>query len=142
MGRRDRGRADQSTLAKGEINHLPVDWPKMDSLMQQPASDRPRYTVKETKTIMADPLIRARLFTLAPREIIPWHRHSEVTDHYFVLAGILTVQTRFANACRELTIGDHFQITPGKDHTLRNLGATDCRFLLLQGAGRYDWIDC
>jgi quercetin dioxygenase-like cupin family protein len=113
----------------------------MDLRMRQPASDRPSYTVKQTKTIMADPLIRARLFTLAPREIIPWHRHSEVTDHYFVLEGILTVETRPTNRCQELTIGDHFQITPGTDHTLANRGASDCQFLLLQGAGRYDWID-
>jgi tripartite-type tricarboxylate transporter receptor subunit TctC len=28
-----------------------------------------------------------------------------------------------------------------RDHTLANRGASDCQFLLLQGAGRYDWID-
>jgi quercetin dioxygenase-like cupin family protein len=110
--------------------------------MQQHGSDRPRYTVKQTKTIMADPLIRARLFTLAPQEVIPWHHHSEVTDHYFVLEGTLTVEARPANLCQKLTIGDHFQIRPSTDHTLANQDATDCRFLLLQGAGKYDWIDC
>jgi len=113
----------------------------MDSLMQQPASDRPRYTVKQTKTIMADPLIRARLFTLAPQEVIPWHRHSEVTDHYFVLEGNLTVEMRPTNLCQELNIGEHFQIMPGTDHKLANHGGSDCQFLLLQGAGPYDWID-
>lgn len=55
--------------------------------MQQTPSEHPHRTVKRVKTIMANPVMRARVFTLAPRDVIPWHRHSEVTDHYFVLRG-------------------------------------------------------
>jgi quercetin dioxygenase-like cupin family protein len=110
--------------------------------MQQPASDGPRYAVKQVETIMADPVIRARVFTLAPQEVIPWHRHSEVTDHYFVLRGNLTVETRRVEASKELRTGDRFQITPGIDHQLANNGPSDCEFLLLQGTGVYDWISC
>ncbi len=32
--------------------------------------------------------------TLAPDQTIPWHYHSEITDHYFVLTGALTIETR------------------------------------------------
>jgi mannose-6-phosphate isomerase-like protein (cupin superfamily) len=31
---------------------------------------------------------------LAPGEVIPWHSHSETTDHYFVLSGKLTIERR------------------------------------------------
>jgi quercetin dioxygenase-like cupin family protein len=108
--------------------------------MQQSAPNGPRYAVKHTETIMADSAIRARLFTLAPTEIIPWHRHSAVTDHYFVLRGHLTVDTRLPDVRTDLSTGDRFQITPGVDHQLANSGSSDCEFLLLQGVGVYDWI--
>jgi hypothetical protein len=31
--------------------------------------------------------IQVRIFTLEPGDVIPWHYHSESTDHYFVLRG-------------------------------------------------------
>ncbi len=108
--------------------------------MRQPNSDRPRYTVKQVETIMSDPAIRARYFTLAPEDVIPWHRHSQITDHYFVLRGNLTVETRQVEARKELRAGDRFRITPSTDHRLSNNGPSDCEFLLLQGTGVYDWI--
>ena len=110
--------------------------------MQHTGSERPHRTVKWVETIMADPVIRARVFTLAPRDVIPWHRHSEVTDHYFVLRGNLTVETRLEEPRNELRTGDRFRITPGTDHQLTNNGPSDCEFLLLQGIGSYDWIGC
>jgi mannose-6-phosphate isomerase-like protein (cupin superfamily) len=38
--------------------------------------------------------MRARLYTLAPGDVIPWHHHTAVTDGYFCLVGILRVETR------------------------------------------------
>jgi quercetin dioxygenase-like cupin family protein len=114
----------------------------MALIMQQPASDRPRYVAKQVETIMANPAIRARLFTLAPQEVVPLHRHSEITDHYFVLRGKLTIETRLAETHKDLRTGDRFQIAPGIDHQLANNGQCDCEFLLLQGIGMYDWISC
>jgi quercetin dioxygenase-like cupin family protein len=54
----------------------------------------PNYTVKDVETIAAGKDVRARLFTLAPGEVIPWHSHSEIADHFFILGGELTVETR------------------------------------------------
>jgi hypothetical protein len=45
------------------------------------------YTVKNVETIAAGKDVQARLFTLAPGEVIPWHSHSEIADHFFVLEG-------------------------------------------------------
>lgn len=45
----------------------------------------PNYTVKDVETIAAGKDVRARLFTLAPGEVIPWHSISEIADHFFVL---------------------------------------------------------
>src|SRR5262245_11603702 len=89
---------------------------------------------------MSDTRARARMFTLAPEQKIPWHHHSEVTDYYFVLRGRLTIKMRTPDKVCELQAADRHQIEPGTPHLLCNPGAIDCKFLLLQGGGKYDWI--
>ena len=44
----------------------------------------PSYTVKNIKAIAEGSDMRARLYTLAPGDVIPWHYHTAVTDWYFV----------------------------------------------------------
>jgi quercetin dioxygenase-like cupin family protein len=104
------------------------------------AANQPSYTVKDVELVMAGPQVQARVFTLAPGDTIPWHYHSESTDHYFVLCGTLTVKTRDPDSEREFEIGNRHRIMPGTAHLLSNAGAMDCQFLLLQGVGKYDWI--
>ena len=52
------------------------------------------YTVKSVENVVLGADVQARIFTLAPGEVIPWHLHSETTDYYFVLSGRLTIETR------------------------------------------------
>ena len=52
------------------------------------------YQVKNVEPVMIGTDVRARLFTLVPGDVIPWHSHSKAADHYFVLEGELTVSTR------------------------------------------------
>src|SRR5262245_17573779 len=98
------------------------------------------YHVQDIEQIMSDTRARARTFTLAPKQNIPWHHHSEVTDYYFVLRGRLTIKMRTSDKVCELQAGDRHQLEPGTPHLLCNRGAIDCKFLLLQGGGKYDWI--
>lgn len=98
------------------------------------------YTVKNIETIAAGKDVRARLYTLAPGEVIPWHSHTEVTDDFFVLGGELTIETRAPDDRRILGVGGRDRVTPGQIHQTSNRGATDCRFLLIQGVGGYDWV--
>ena len=102
----------------------------------------PGYQVKNVEPVAVGTDIQVRVFTLADGDVIPWHYHSESTDHYFVLRGNLTVQTRLAEPRNELRTGDRFRIAPGTDHQLTNNGPSDCEFLLLQEIGSYDWISC
>ena len=100
---------------------------------------RPNYTVKCVETVVDAANVKARVFTLAPGEVIPWHSHSETTDHYFVLSGKLTIERRTPEERRTLAVGERYQITATKPHMVSNCGTTDCQFLLLQGVGKYDW---
>jgi quercetin dioxygenase-like cupin family protein len=106
----------------------------------EPQPRKADYTVKNVETVLRGKDVLARIFTLAPGEVIPWHSHSKVTDHFFVLSGELTVETRGAGEHRTRAVGERCQITAGNAHQTSNRGTTDCRFLLLQGGDEYDWI--
>jgi quercetin dioxygenase-like cupin family protein len=101
---------------------------------------KPDYTVKKIEAVAVGSDVRARLYTLAPGEVIPWHVHSNVTDHFFVLTGALTVETRGGYGDRTLAAGERYAVTPGHAHQTSNHGTSDCRFLLVQGVGKYDFI--
>jgi quercetin dioxygenase-like cupin family protein len=98
------------------------------------------YQVKSVEPVMVGSDMQARLFTLAPGDTIPWHLHRESVDHYFVLAGALTVMTRDPEEASTIVVGSDHRIVPGTAHQITNRSDVDCRFLLLQGVGRYDWV--
>ena len=106
-------------------------------------SDRaktPTYKVKRVEPVVKGSDVQARVFTLAPGEAIPWHYHRQSTDHYFVLEGVLSISTREPDVVeRRFVVGSSHKITPGTAHLVANGGDADCRFLLLQGVGAYDW---
>ena len=98
------------------------------------------YTLKDIETIAAGSDVRARLYTLAPGEVIPWHYHTTVTDWYFCLAGRLRVETQVPRVDERLALGGSYKIPPKTAHRISNGGnREDCRFLLLQGVGVYDF---
>ena len=66
----------------------------------------PNYRVKNVEPIVVSDNVQARVFTLAHGDVIPWHYHSESTDHYFVLQGALTIETRGPDHRRVLTVGE------------------------------------
>jgi quercetin dioxygenase-like cupin family protein len=105
-----------------------------------PSPRKANYTVKAAEVIAAGRDLQVRLLTLAPDQTVPWHYHSEITDHYFVLKGALTVETRSPDVTRTFAVGERHQLTPGTPHLLSNHGSVDCQFLLLQGVGKYDWV--
>ena len=98
------------------------------------------YQVKNIEPVMIGSDVRARLFTLAPDDVIPWHCHPETADHYFVLQGDLTVSTRRPDETQTVGVGRNYRIAPGRPHLIANRSAADCQFLLLQGVGTADWV--
>ena len=98
------------------------------------------YTVKAIEPVAIGSEVQARLFTLAPGEVIPWHFHSAVTDWYFVLEGTLSIETRAPADRRELAVGGTYHIAPKTAHLISNRSEADTRFLLVQGVGPYDFL--
>lgn len=99
----------------------------------------PNYSVKDAETVAAGKDVRVRLFTLAPGEVIPWHFHSAIADEFFVLDGELTVETRTPDDRRVLGVGERYRVKAQDPHQTSNCGAKDCRFLIVQGVGHYDF---
>jgi quercetin dioxygenase-like cupin family protein len=97
------------------------------------------YKVKNVETVVKGTDVQVRVFTLASDETIPWHFHRNSTDYYFVLDGLVSISTREPVLTRKLSIGQSHKITPGTPHLIANGSAEDCRFLLVQGVGTYDW---
>ena len=105
------------------------------------STKKPNYKVKKVEAIVVGTDVQARLFTLAPADIIPWHHHSACTDYYFVLAGALTIETRSPDDRHLVQAGGRHRLTPGTVHRISNRGAEDCEFVLIQGIGKPDWIE-
>jgi quercetin dioxygenase-like cupin family protein len=104
------------------------------------AHQGPGYTIKAVEPVALGSDVQARIFTLAPGEEIPWHFHSAVTDWYFVLEGVLSVETRAPRDLLRLEVGARHHIPPKTAHLISNRSAGDTRFLLVQGVGAYDFM--
>jgi len=104
------------------------------------AKPKSNYTVKHIEIIAKGADVVARIFTLAPGDVIPWHYHSESNDHYFVLGGELSVDTIDPDEKNTLSVGERHTIKPGTKHLISNRSDAETRFLLVQGVGKYDWL--
>ena len=96
------------------------------------------YEIKAVVPVAGGPGVLAREFTFAPGEATPWHRHSEMTDRAYGLAGLVTLEIQ-GGASVALAPGHMAEVPVGETHRLINHGAEDGRILLVQSGGRYDF---
>ena len=98
------------------------------------------YTVRSIRVVARGAAVLVREYTLEPGEAIPWHRHSEVSDCYYGLEGKVLIETRDPPAHHEVGAGQVATVTPPTVHHVSNPGTQPCRFLLVQGVGKYDFV--
>jgi quercetin dioxygenase-like cupin family protein len=98
------------------------------------------YTVRNVRVVAKGTDVLVREYTLDPGEAIPWHRHSEVCDHYYGLEGVVVIETLDPPIRHEIAVGQSVTVTPPTAHRVSNPGEHTCRFLLVQGVGRYDFV--
>lgn len=99
-----------------------------------------RYTISGRQLIAETDELRVQILTLEPDEEIPWHYHTNVTDTFVCLEGPMTVATRAPNATHDLGIGDTFEVPPNTPHQVEGQDRGRCRFVIVQGIGRYDYF--
>lgn len=93
----------------------------------------------ERKVLAATDQVRFSEYTLQAGSEIAWHYHTQVSDWYICRNGIVSIETREPDALAELAPGDMFNVPVLRHHRVRNTGATECRFALVQGVGVYDF---
>lgn len=98
------------------------------------------YKVRAIHVVAKGADVLVREYTLDPGEAIPWHRHTEVSDYYYGLEGVVVVETRDPAARHEISVGRSAAVTPQTVHRVLNPGRQPCRFLLVQGVGQYDFV--
>ena len=104
------------------------------------SQEKPPYKVRSVRIVAKGADVLVREYALDPGEAIPWHRHSEVSDYYYGLEGTVLVQTRDPAARHEIGAGQFATVSPPTAHHVSNPGTGTCRFLLVQGVGRYDFV--
>jgi quercetin dioxygenase-like cupin family protein len=98
------------------------------------------YKVRDIRVVAKGADVLVREYTLGPGEVIPWHRHTEVSDYYYGLEGFVVVETRDPGARHEVGVGKSTTVSPPTVHQVSNPGTQPCRFLLIQGVGKYDFV--
>lgn len=96
------------------------------------------YAVKSIEVLAKSDSLLVREYVYAPGEAAPWHRHTAMTDLTYCISGAVDVDTR--EGTQTLRPGDRATTPPGQAHRLINRGATDCRLLLVQTGGAYDFL--
>lgn len=100
----------------------------------------PPYQARKISVIAKGTDVLVREYLLGPGEFVPWHHHTQVSDHYYSLEGAVVIETRDPDARRELNPGESATVTPPTAHHVSNLSGKPCRFLLIQGVGKYDFV--
>lgn len=98
------------------------------------------YTVRSIHVVAKGEDVLVREYMLDPGEVIPWHRHTHVSDYYYGLEGVVVVETREPPARHAVPAGKSATVSPPTVHRVSNGGTRPCRFLLVQGVGRYDFV--
>ena len=100
----------------------------------------PGVTSEQTHIVAKTPDLRVVEYVLQPGEYLPWHHHSEVTDHFYCLEGAIGVELREPAQKLLLRPGESCTVPPGAVHRSGNAGEGVSRYLLVQGIGRYDFV--
>jgi mannose-6-phosphate isomerase-like protein (cupin superfamily) len=75
---------------------------------------------------------------LEPGQAIPWHYHSVITDTTYCIEG--TVQIEMLGPAERVVLGpgQSHAVPTNRPHKITPYGDKPCRFLLVQGVGKYD----
>ena len=97
--------------------------------------------MKREEVILQTTDVKVRLMSLEPGEGNAWHRHTEITDTMFGIAGEVVVRCADPEEEIVLSPGVRCTVTPGRLHRVENpLVSRTSQYLLIQGVGSYDFI--
>ncbi len=111
----------------------------MPQEQQHVAATAPGVT-RNPKVIVQTADVRVVEYTLERGARHPWHYHSQVSDRFFCLEGLIGVNNRTLSKEFLLRPGQSCEISPKTVHHVSNAGDGVSRYLLVQALGKYDYI--
>jgi len=85
--------------------------------------------------------VKVSTHKLEPKEIGKQHFHSFVEEIIFCLIGRIEVKLFFRDILVSLVPGESLSIEKTRIHSVINLIASISKYLIVQGVGKYDFID-
>ena len=82
--------------------------------------------------------VRVQERTLAPGQEIPWHYHSAINDTTYCVEGTVQIEMLGPPEKVLLVSGESHAVPTNRPHRVTPHGDRPCRFLLVQGVGKYD----
>lgn len=104
-----------------------------------------KFTVSSRRIIAESAEVQVKEFTLRAGEQVPWHHHSSVFDVFYCIEGRLIVERMDVGSGKRLDdlvlqVGESVKVVPGTAHRPFNPDTALCRFVLIQGVGKYDFL--
>jgi quercetin dioxygenase-like cupin family protein len=99
------------------------------------------YSVEDIRVVGRSGNLMVREFTVTAGQEVPWHQHTEVTDHCYGLEGAVRVQCSGPKGEQDFTLapGKSCTLEPGTRHRLTCGEGAMARYLLVQ-VGAYDFV--
>lgn len=97
------------------------------------------YNAQTFEVICETAEVRVTEITLPPASDTPPHRHTRAEEICYCLSGELTCQID-GKVATVLRGGDRVRFPVGSDHQLLNKADVPCRFLLIHGGGKFDFV--
>ena len=97
------------------------------------------YTVDSIEIVIELPELVISEIALSPGQEVPWHFHSNVTDTFYGLSGCTSIRHGIGGRAK-LSPGESLSVPSKVPHQVEAFGSDPCRFLLIQGMGKYDFI--
>lgn len=97
------------------------------------------YQAQQMEVICETPDVRVVEITLSPFSGTPRHQHTDAEEICYCLQGELTCEVGDQHAI-VLKPGERRRFAAGQEHHLRNRAETPCRFLLIHGGGKFDFV--
>jgi quercetin dioxygenase-like cupin family protein len=95
---------------------------------------------ESVRDVMQTADVRVEEYVFQPGDGLSWHHHSEVTDHFYCLEGLISVVLRDPPQTTLLRPGEACTVPPKVVHRAVNAADGVSRYLLIQGVGRYDFV--
>jgi len=77
---------------------------------------------------------------LSPSQSVPWHKHTEISDTFYVLGGTMRLFLQDPKEEVHLEPGQSHVVVAGRPHLVTNGGTASLSFLIMQGVGTYDYV--